>query len=94
MAAVLASCGTSSAPAPISAQDRQRFQQTVAAAKQIATPWDCPGEDVKLRSAETDFKYAEQARMEPARAQQIAAQAQQDADEAFQRCRAGMAYRR
>ena len=93
MATVLAGCGTSSAPAAISAQDRQRFQDTVEAAKKIATPWDCPVEEAKLRSAESDFRYAEHARMEPKRARQIAAQAQQEADAAFARCRAGNSYR-
>jgi hypothetical protein len=77
----------------VSAQDRQRFHQTLAAARKIATPWECPVEEAKLRSAESDFQYAQQARLEPERARQIAAQAQHDAETAFERCRAGTAYR-
>jgi len=65
----------------------------VTAAKKVATPWECPVEEAKLRSAESDFHYAQHARLEPKRARQIAAQAQQEADAAFARCRAGNSYR-
>jgi hypothetical protein len=92
--AAFAGCASSPPPQPISVKDRQRFQATVAAARQIGTSWECPRGDAQLRAAESDFYYAENSPMDRARAKQMAAQAQKEAEAALAQCRVETAYRR
>ena len=87
--AALAAAACATAPPPISTQQRQRFQTTVAAARLTATPRDCPSGDTQLRMAESDFYYAENSPMNPARAARMAVQAQQEAEAAIAMCRVG-----
>jgi hypothetical protein len=93
MIAIGAGCASAPPPEPISAQDRERFQATLAAGKQLAL-WDCPRGSAALRAAEADFYYAENSPRDPARAKQIAAEAQRQAEAALEQCRAETAYRR
>jgi hypothetical protein len=80
-------CASSPPPEPISAQQRERFRVTVAAARDLGPSWDCPASDTQLRAAESDFFYAEHLPQDPQRARQIAQRAQQQAQAALDLCR-------
>jgi hypothetical protein len=78
---LLAGCATA-APEPISAQQVQTFRETVRIAEQATLAAGNADAEAALRSAKSDFYYAEHLPMDPDRARLMAARAQAEAESA------------
>jgi hypothetical protein len=77
----VAGCATA-APEPISAQQAKAFRDSVHAVEHASADGECPQAEAALRTAQSDFYYAEHSPMNPDRARVMAVQAQEEADSA------------
>jgi hypothetical protein len=78
---LLAGCATAP-PEPISAQQVRTFHETVRIAEQATLAAGNADAEAVLRSAKSDFYYAEHSPMDPERARLMAARAQAEAESA------------